>query len=81
MRLYSPYHGADSPFLSERTNKRGLFPMHSRRTINTQIDPRGQEQTVARSYVPTLMFRLQRSQKPMAMSMLKKGTLYVVDIM
>lgn len=54
--------------------------MHSKRTINTQIDPRGQEQMADRSYVPTVMFRLQRCQRPMAMGMLKMGTLYVGDI-
>lgn len=55
--------------------------MHSKRTINTQIDPRGQEQPSARSYVSTPLFRLQRSQRPMAIGMLKKKTLYVGDIM
>lgn len=80
MKLCSPYHGADLPFFPEKINKCDLLPMPSKRTINTQIDPRGQEQTAARS-VPTLMFRLQRSPRTMAMSMLKKGTLYVGDIM
>lgn len=81
MKLCSPYHGADLSFFSERINKHDLLPMHSKRTINTQIDPRGQEQPSARSYVSTPLFRLQRSQRPMAMGMLKKKTLYVGDIM
>lgn len=81
MKLYSPYHGANLPFFPERINKHDLLPMHSKRIINTQIDPRGQAQTAGRYYVPTLMFRLQKSQRPMAMSMLKKDTLYVGDIM
>lgn len=51
--------------------------MHSKRTTNSQTDPRGQEQAAARSYVPTLMFRLQRFQRTMAMGMLKKEALYV----
>lgn len=55
--------------------------MHSKRTTNSQTDPRGQEQAAARSYVPTLMFRLQRFQRTMAMGMLKKGALYVGGIM
>lgn len=54
--------------------------MHSKRTINTHIDPRGHGQTAARS-VRTLMLRLQGSQRPMAMGILKMGTLYVGERM
>lgn len=81
MKLCSPDHCADLLFFPERINKRDLLPTHSKRTISTQSDPRGQEQPAARSYVPTPMFRLQRSQRPIVMGMFKKGTLYVGDIM